>query len=135
MSLEEIRTLIEKARRNIRSAKLLLEAGHNDIAVSRAYFAMFYAASAVLLALGERRSKHAAVVAAFGQCVTKPGLLPPARHRALVDAFEDCRLGDYGHVFQPRETVEARIGDAAEFVADVATFLASRGIDVGEEPK
>jgi uncharacterized protein (UPF0332 family) len=45
---KEILSLVEKARRSPKSAKLLLSEGDYDFAISRAYYAMFYCAEAVL---------------------------------------------------------------------------------------
>ena len=55
--------LLGKARRNIRSARMLLADGDCDTAVSRAYFAMFYVAEALLLSKSLAYSKHSAVIA------------------------------------------------------------------------
>lgn len=68
--------LLQKARRNIRSAKLLLADGDFDTAVSRAYYAMFYVAEALLLSRGLAYSRHSAVIAAFGREFAKGGVMP-----------------------------------------------------------
>ena len=44
-----------RARRSLSSSRILLDHGDNDFTVARACFAMFYAASAVLLAFEDRR--------------------------------------------------------------------------------
>lgn len=46
----ESRALLDKGRENLRAAALLRREGFLDIAASRAYYAMFYAAEALLLA-------------------------------------------------------------------------------------
>lgn len=48
---EDIRALLEKAERYLRSAKLLENAGDYDSAASRSYYAMFYGAEALLLSI------------------------------------------------------------------------------------
>jgi uncharacterized protein (UPF0332 family) len=53
---EEVLSLLDRARRSLRSARNLLEDGDRDFAISRAYYAMFYAARAALLSEGIRRS-------------------------------------------------------------------------------
>lgn len=58
MSDAEIASLMERARRSLRSARNILDDGDHDFAVSRGYFAMFYAASAALLAQGIKRSRR-----------------------------------------------------------------------------
>jgi uncharacterized protein (UPF0332 family) len=42
-------------------------------AVNRAYYAIFYAANALLATQGLSRSKHSGVIAAFRQHFVKPG--------------------------------------------------------------
>lgn len=44
MNIEELRSLMTRANRSLRSARNLLEDGDHDFAMSRAYYAMFYAA-------------------------------------------------------------------------------------------
>lgn len=87
--------LLRKARRAIRSARLLLAEGDYDGAVSRAYYAMFYVAEALLLSKNLTFSKHAAVIAAFGREFAKTGVIPPEYHRYLADAQEARNTGDY----------------------------------------
>jgi len=53
--------LVAKARDSIRGAELMARDGLYDFAVSRAYYAMFYAAEALLLGEGLQFSSHAAV--------------------------------------------------------------------------
>jgi uncharacterized protein (UPF0332 family) len=87
--------LLGKARRNIRSAKMLLADGDCDTAVSRACFAMFYVAEAFLLSKGLAYSKHSAVIAAFGKEFAKPGVLPAEFHAHLREAAEARNISDY----------------------------------------
>lgn len=65
------------------------------MAVSNAYFAMFYTAQAFLEGKGLSFSKHAAVIAAFGREFAKTGELPAELHRFLIDASEDRAEADY----------------------------------------
>ena len=58
MSEKELQSLMQRARRSLRSARNLLDDGDHDFAMSRAYYAMFYAATAALLSLEVKRSKH-----------------------------------------------------------------------------
>ena len=56
---------LERADISIQAAKDLLENEYHDIAVSRAYYAAFYASSALLLRAGIDPSKHSGVIAAI----------------------------------------------------------------------
>jgi uncharacterized protein (UPF0332 family) len=58
---------MRRAERSLRSARNLLDDGDHDFAISRAYYAMFYAATAALLSQNIKRSKHSGVIAAFAQ--------------------------------------------------------------------
>lgn len=50
--------LLRKAQDSVRAAKLLASQGFYDFAASRAYYAMFYVAEAILLSQGLSFSKH-----------------------------------------------------------------------------
>ena len=87
--------LLRKAHRTVQSARLLLTDGDYDGAVSRAYYAMFYVAEALLLAKAKTFSSHSAVISAFGKEFAKPGTIPAEYHRYLMDAQEARNTGDY----------------------------------------
>ena len=92
----EAAKLLAKASRSLEAARDHLEKGDADFAASRAYYAMFYAAEALLVERGLQFKKHSGVHAAFGEHFAKTGVLDPRFHRWLLDAF-DLRLeGDYG---------------------------------------
>jgi len=129
----EVRSLIEKAHESLDAARLLLQQGYHDFAASRSYYGMFYAAEAVLLDKGLAFSKHAAVIAAFGQHLVATGEFPEDLHRHLLDAFDVRLAADYG---APGVVGEARarevVDRAAGFVTTVERGLASRG---GTDPE
>lgn len=75
---EECRKLLEKASRAIRAAETLLREGDSDFAAGRAYYAMFYTASALLVARGLRFRKHSGVHAAYGAEFAKTAELDTA---------------------------------------------------------
>ncbi len=88
MSPKEVQGLMEKARRSLNAAERLLQHGDHDFAVSRAYYAMFYAAQALLLTRDVRRAKHSGVVAAFNERFIQTGELP----RRLFLLFRDKQM-------------------------------------------
>lgn len=76
---------------------------HSDFAASRAYYAMFYVAQALLAHLGQAYSKRAAVIAAFGREYAKTRRLDAKYHQWLITAQNLRNTGDYGidaHVSQ-----------------------------------
>jgi uncharacterized protein (UPF0332 family) len=90
------RALLDKADRAIHAAQTLLSQGDSDFAVGRAYYAMLYAAEALLISKGLRFRKHGSVHAAFGEHFAKSDALDPKFHRWLLDAYDQRILGDYG---------------------------------------
>jgi uncharacterized protein (UPF0332 family) len=110
--------LLKKAHRTVQSARLLLTDGDSDGAVSRAYYAMFYVAEALLLSKGMTFSSHSAVISAFGKELAKPGTIPGEFHRYLIDAQEARNTSDYQVVshLTEEETLQhiAHAGDLLE---------------------
>ena len=65
---KEVALYIENAKEALRAAQLNLDNDFYTTAVNRAYYAIFYAANAFLLATKKlARSKHSGVLAAFRQ--------------------------------------------------------------------
>lgn len=87
--------LLHKADESLQAARLLAGQNFHGFAVSRAYYAMYYTAEAFLLEKGLSFSKHAGVIAAFGQHFAKTGLLPAEFHRYLIEAQDSRNIGDY----------------------------------------
>lgn len=87
--------LIRKAEASLQAAELLAEQRFYDFAVSRAYYTMFYVASAFLLSRSLSFSSHAGVIAAFGQQFVRTGAVPVEFHRYLIEAQGSRNIGDY----------------------------------------
>jgi uncharacterized protein (UPF0332 family) len=110
--------LLRKASGRIRSAKILVAEGDYDSAVSRAYYAMFYVAEALLLSKGLAYSKHSAVIAAFGREFAKAGVLPVELHAYLREASEARNVADYQADSElTEEATVMHIARAERFVA------------------
>ncbi len=118
--MPEQAVLLQNAHDNVRGARLLANDTLYGIAVSRAYYAMFYVAQAFLLGEGMAFSKHTGVIAAFGEYFANTGRVPQGLHRILIDA-EKLRLkGDYGDErVITAEQAEAQIAHAERFL-DIA---------------
>ena len=123
---DETRQLLEKAERSILAARHLEENGDIEFAISRAYYAMFYTAEALLNEKGLRFSKHGGVHGAFGEHFIKTGLFDPQYHRWFLTAFNRRIISDYGVeiVFKPEEAQEA-ISQAQQFLETASSYLES----------
>ena len=91
----EQQALIDKAQRSIDAAQQLINKEFYEFAVSRAYYAMFYIAEALLDKERLAFSSHAAVISAFGQYLAKPSKVPAEYHRYLIDAQAQRTRADY----------------------------------------
>jgi len=110
-----------KAMRAVESARLLLDVGDLDGACNRAYYAMFDAARAALLAAGvqagaEVPRTHSGLISAFSLHLVKPGRVSLELGRALNRAEEIRLVADY-----KGETVDKK--HAAWAVAQAIAFV------------
>lgn len=106
----------------------LVDGGHHAMALSRAYYAAFYAASAALASLGRSSSRHAGLVAAFGRFVVREAGADPELGRTLASLFAARNVADYDEeVVVSAERAAASLAAATEFVDGVDAWLARRG--------
>lgn len=115
------------SRDELAAARHLAAGGFHGQAVSRAYFAAFRAAKAALSAVGEDRSKHAGVIAAFVHSVVKQGSLDAEAGRLLNSLFERRKTADYEFGEATTRQADRAIEDAQRFVDAVAGWLGARG--------
>lgn len=122
--MREINSLIQRAKRTVRSAELLLNEGDFDSSVSRSYYAMFYAAEALLLTKDLRFSSHRSVISLFGEHFVKTGIFGPEMGKKLSKTFEKRLVGDYS--FSPQvdgETAREVLNWAKEFIKEIEDYL------------
>ena len=122
--LEESQRWMTKAHSSLTAAKKLWEESLFAESISRSYYAMFYAAKALLLLDGIDVSKHSAVTAAFGREYAKTGKIDPRYHRMLLDGFEWRQKSDYDvYWLATRERAEKCRQGAEAFVAQAEKSL------------
>jgi uncharacterized protein (UPF0332 family) len=120
----EISKLIEKAERSLEVSRLLLNRGDYDFAVSRAYYAMFYCAKAMLLTRGITTKKHSSTVSLFCEKFVKSGEFSEELASYLIDAFRKRQIGDYDVFIMPtKDEAEDLINKANLFVKEVKSWL------------
>jgi uncharacterized protein (UPF0332 family) len=120
----EAQELMDKARRSLKVAEKIFEDGEADFAGSRAYYAMFYVAEALLLQRDLAFSSHSAVTANFGKEFARTGTLNPKFHNYLIKAQDRRNIGDYAistHLTQ--EEVKEMLAWAKEFIKAAETYL------------
>ena len=116
--------LMLKADRALESARLLLDGGDVDGACNRAYYAMFDAARAALIASkapveAEIARTHGGLITAFSLHLVKPGLVAVEHGRAL-NKVEDLRLiADYKGDGVTGDNAAWALAQATRFVAAI----------------
>jgi uncharacterized protein (UPF0332 family) len=93
--------------------------GYHDFSTSRAYYAVFYAATALLLGADLESSKHSGVLALIHQHFVKTGRLDSTHGKAMNWLFELRGVADYG------VTEHVSSAQAEEAVTSAEAFLAA----------
>jgi uncharacterized protein (UPF0332 family) len=91
-----IRLRLEHAKETLKDAHVLYEKGGTPSSiVNRAYYAMFYAALALLVTVDRHSVKHSGVIALFDKEFVKQNIIPKELSKMLHQAFESRLEGDY----------------------------------------
>src|SRR3990172_115641 len=116
-----IRYRMERARQTLNTAQILREQNADTASiVNRAYYAMFYAALALLATIGEETSKHSGVMALFDRHFVKTGILPKEMGKFLHTAFDARQTGDYEDKPEISRAMAGRILEfAVQFVDSI----------------
>lgn len=116
---------MRKSADALESAQSELRAGRYDFTVNRAYYAAFYAASAVLLVHGRHFVKHTGVRAAVHQTLVKPGLIDSRSGRIFERLFDARQRADYLALTETQaEEAASMTAEAREFVAAMRALIA-----------
>jgi uncharacterized protein (UPF0332 family) len=108
---------LKKAHQVLDTGYLSLDHGDYITAVNRAYYAIFYAANALLATRGLQRSKHSGVLAAFREQFVKAGIIEPEYSDFYGAVMDERTEADYEfEVFLDREIGERALLRARRFV-------------------
>lgn len=124
----QIQAYLGHAQRSLASAESSIEHGFYNTVINRAYYAIFYAASGLLLTHNLSRSKHSGVIAAFRQQFVQAGLIEPEYSDIYGDVM-DARMGsDYDMTWEVEEaTARDKLEDARRFVERAVHYLEEGG--------
>ena len=126
--LREVSLYMQHADDALKVARLDLDNDFYSAAINRAYYAIFYAANALLATRKLARSKHSGVLAAFRQHFIKPGLLPVELSEIYGQVMEDRHEGDYEILNAlDKEDAVIDIRQAQHFVEEVSRWLQGGG--------
>jgi uncharacterized protein (UPF0332 family) len=130
MNEDDVRSLVqcrmEQAMEALEAAKLLLQADMCRQAAGRAYYAMFYAVTALLAVRQLGTSKHAGALALFDREFVKKGDFGQEDSRSLHELFDLRQRADYRDLFEvSHERTESAIAAAEKFLDRVRKYLSS----------
>ena len=122
---DEVALYVEHAQQMLQVAKHNLADGFYASAINRAYYAIFYAANALLATKGLSRSKHSAVIATFRQHFVKPGLIGEDYSDIYGRVMDDRHKADYDIIESTVDPTRAQtdLEDAQRFVERVEHYL------------
>lgn len=119
---------LQAAEESLQEASVLFEKSLLKGAANRAYYAMFYAASAALVA--EKvplPRKHRTVINLFHQQFIRSGRMARALQQNLMEAFQLRQRGDYEiHAHIGEDEVQDALDKAGAFVAEVKRALETK---------
>jgi len=122
--IPETEKLIQKAESALQVAKELFSNRHYPDGVAKAYYVMFYCASALLINNDIKRSSHSAVISAFGRFFAKTGKIDPKYHRIITKAQIDRETADYDiYKIISKGVAKKRVEEAEEFLNEIRRHL------------
>jgi len=117
---EAVYELLRKAEQRLVAARYLLEKGFCEDSANRAYYSMFFAATALLLTRGITVRTHRGLIATFGSEFVQTGFIDPEFGKVLRIAEELREEVDYSisRVLLIEE-VQAVVDDAERFLEEI----------------
>jgi uncharacterized protein (UPF0332 family) len=114
---------MDQARDRAESARMALAAGHLEVAVSTAYYAMLYAARAALSERDEYARTHGGTWHLFHERYVTTGAFDQHLHALAQEAQDAREKGDYEAITPSRTDAEKYVTGAAEYIAAIEHML------------
>ena len=127
---EDIELYLQTARETLEDASILICQRRFPAAVSRAYHAMFYAASAMLLDIGLKVESHYGVKVKFGEMFVKAEKVDRRFGEMLAHAYDLRQDADYDlgtRAGITRQVAEREYRKASDFLRMAEQFLKGAG--------
>ena len=108
---------LHTARSDLKSARILLEAGEYRGANNRAYYAIFHAINAVHAVSGKAYKRHKDAIGSFNKDYVKTEIFPREIGRKIAEAEEIRHVSDYDDFYiANREESQRQVAVAEEFL-------------------
>ena len=118
---------LEAVKSDIKSAKILLEAGEFRGANNRAYYGIYHAVSVIHALDGNAYKRHKDALANFNKNYIKTEIFPRTLGRKIAEAEEIRHASDYDDFYiATREEAEEQITTAEELVVQVQKYVTDK---------
>lgn len=108
---------LQTAWSDLKSARILLEAGEYRGANNRAYYAIFHAINAVHAVSGKAYKRHKDAIGSFNKDYVKTEIFPREIGRKIAEAEEIRHVSDYDDFYiASREESQRQVAVAEEFL-------------------
>ncbi len=115
---------LDKAKKCLASAKLLIQAEDYCSAANRSYYAIFHSIRSLLAMAGVDFSKHSGVMSYFQKNYVKTGIFGKEYSKILMEAFEIRSESDYDDYYIiSKEEVEEQIQNAYFFLNGIIEYV------------
>ena len=128
MARVRVKPYFDRAHLELQAVEINIRENLYTVAVSRSYYAMFYAASGLLAGIGITRSKHSALISAFRQHFIKAGLIEAEYGNLIAGGFEARQESDYDLLsIIDMEYAAKRYEEAKRFVERLEIYASEAG--------
>ncbi|MDP8237997.1 MAG: HEPN domain-containing protein [Candidatus Hatepunaea meridiana] len=115
---------LEQAAESIESAQTLFEKALFRSSINRSYYAMFYAALALLVIVKKKSSKHSGVTSLFDKEYIQTGIFDKQYSKWLHDAFNLRQLADYREMYiVSKKYANTVLENSKKFLKEVKRYL------------
>jgi uncharacterized protein (UPF0332 family) len=118
---------LSRARETLSEVRDLEKHGHWNGAISRLYYACYYAVSALLLQKDLQPKSHAGVRQLFGLHFVKKGLIAREFGKFYSDLYDLRQSGDYDDYTEfSKETLHDLLPDAEKLLESIENIVTSK---------
>ena len=115
---------LQRAKETILEVETLIANGFWNTAISKMYYACFYAISALLIKNGIEVSTHAGTRQLFGKVFVKEGRFDKSLAKHYTELFEKRNKGDYNDFFDyDEETTLSLLQPTKDFIKAIENLL------------
>jgi uncharacterized protein (UPF0332 family) len=115
---------LNRAKKALLAAKILIEKDLREDCISRAYYAVLHGAKAALSMVGVEPDTHDGVRRMFGLHLVKTGKIEKEFAKIFTAEQEDREIGDYAiYINIEKERANQRVNEAEKFLKRIEQYL------------